>query len=121
MVDHLQSLLNAAEERERNESTDSLIPTQIQYTAEAEEADKTTENQDTAMQTHLQQLLDAAEAREKDSENVGESSTQFQSADDSCSQTKSNVTTRSQGKSLKWNPEMNASEAVIENWWIFIC
>ena len=101
MTEHLQRLLNAAEERERNSAnSDTVQPAQNESQAEEQHGSNA------GMKTHLLQLLDAALARgdavlanddDIDGENV-----------------KCGMTTRSQGKVLSWSKDMNPAEAVIE-------
>ena len=100
MTEHLQGLLNAAEERERNNANPDTVQ-QRQNESQAEE-----QHGNAGMKTHLLQLLDAALARgdaalTNDDDVDGES-------------TERGMSTRSQGKVLSWSKEMNPVEAVIE-------
>ena len=100
MREHLEGLLNAAEERERNNANPDTVQ-QPQNESQAEE-----QHGNAGMKTHLLQLLDAALARgdaalANDDDVDGES-------------TERGMSTRSQGKVLAWSKEMNPAEAVIE-------
>ena len=100
MTEHLQGLLNAAEERERNNANPDTVQ-QPQNDSQAEEQDG-----NAGMKTHLLQLLDAALAR-------GDAVLANNDDVDGVS-TEHAMSTRSQGKVLAWSNEMNPAEAVIE-------
>ena len=101
MTEHLQRLLNAAEERERNNANSDMLQ-QPQNESQAEE-----QHGNAGMKTHLLQLLDAALAR-GDAVLANDDDVDGENA-------KCGMTTRSQGKVLSWSKDMNPAEAVIEN------
>ena len=100
MTEHLQRLLNAAEERERNNANSDTLQ-QPQNESQPEE-----QLGNAGMKTHLLQLLDAALAR---GDAVLANDDDVDGENEKCG-----MTTRSQGKVLSWSKDMNPAEAVIK-------
>ena len=100
MMEHVQGMLDAAEERERNTADPSPVLPQTFPQSEPHK-DSTTD-----MQAHLQRLLDAAASREFDDIALRD--------DEGNPQSEAGMATRSHGKVFEWNPIMNAKETLIE-------